>query len=1054
MAGKSTKAARKSSSIDPPVLGELSNLEVEFQAHREATAARFEEMQASFQKSLDANLLSYQGMLAEQFQKLFGNHLVLTTSGAAAIIQPDGSVRFGSVPAPTHGLLPMSESSSYIVLVRYEGKTLLGAGVSTVMVSGANSSVDMSTVLGAKGGSGIAGFQHIDRSQPQMGVSSSVLGAPPSLGLTQSFPLYHTHGVPNVVHNSHDMFSMNYSGPYTASGTNFSSSFPSCSSTPYIHQHTFVTTIAARNFSIDPTFATTITSHPLSPKASINTSSQSYFQIPPTQNQYHSYNSSQSYLDPNLPTMKQMRLDFGNYGGGDPVEWLNKCEQFFEFYQIPEERKLSIASMYLTDKASDRWYMFRHEFPPTWQGLADLLMREFSSYNRAACHAALARMNQTGSVEQVEQFMEQFTKLSRRTPGISQEVLVYFFIGGLREDIRADVQAFKPRSLYEACELARVYETRNWNLRHASRYNMAPRTEGSHPVTHIKPPISSMAKVSTGASYQGRNVQAVPSSNSNIKFKLTDSEFEARRARKQRYFCDSPYVPGHNYRKKGQLMSLEIVPDEDELMMLDSSESQREVPPITDLDEPLIRLQVMGDDSATTETMQLKGRLGNKSVHVLIDFGATHNFIHPQLLKGTKFPVQYFSPLNVRLASGAKMKTRGEVHAQLSLQDFNFAADFYILPVTGCEIELGAGWLKSLGDILWNFETMRMKFKVSELEYMLQGIVAPSASVISCKAMTRLLKKEKEAMLVQVQSLTTIEPAQSPPKDIQVLFDKYAALFEVPTSLPPARKQDHTIELLPNTPPVSVRPYRYPHFQKTEIEKIVQELLDNGVIRPSKSPFSSPVLLVKKKDGTWRMCVDYRALNSVTVKDKYPIPVVDELLDEVQGSTIFTKLDLRSGYHQIQMSVSDVSKTAFRTHNGHYDPDLPSHLEHLEMIFRQLQQHKLKVKQSKCSFGVRQVEYLGHVISAKGVSVDPKKVECIRTWEKPKTVKGLRGFLGLAGYYRKYVKNFGIIAKPLTDMLRIGGFQWSPLAEIAFEELKHALMTTPVLAFLILLNSL
>lgn len=115
---------------------------------------------------------------------------------------------------------------------------------------------------------------------------------------------------------------------------------------------------------------------------------------------------------------------------------------------------------------------------------------------------------------------------------------------------------------------------------------------------------------------------------------------------------------------------------------------------------------------------------------------------------------------------------------------------------------------------------------------------------------------------------------------IQTSIQSYDDIFQTPTTLPPAREQDHKIELMPNTPPVSVRPYRYLHFQKTEIEKIVQELLDNGVIRPSISPFSSPVLLVKKKDGSWRMCIDFRALNAVTVKDKYPIPVVDELLDE------------------------------------------------------------------------------------------------------------------------------------------------------------------------------
>lgn len=194
-------------------------------------------------------------------------------------------------------------------------------------------------------------------------------------------------------------------------------------------------------YSVAPIFATSTTPIPQQPQ---------FAQVTP---QYY----QGSYVDPNLPTMKHMKLDFSVFSGGDPVEWLNKADQYFELYQIPDERKLSNATMHLAGKASDQWYMFKHEFPNSWHGLSYLLMREFAGFNRADYQASLAKMSQTGSVEQ---YMEQFTRLSRRAPGFSQELLLSCFVGGLKDDIRIDVKSQKPRTLYEACELTKVFEER------------------------------------------------------------------------------------------------------------------------------------------------------------------------------------------------------------------------------------------------------------------------------------------------------------------------------------------------------------------------------------------------------------------------------------------------------------------------------------------------------------------------------------------------------------------------------------------------------------------
>jgi hypothetical protein len=361
-----------------------------------------------------------------------------------------------------------------------------------------------------------------------------------------------------------------------------------------------------------------------------------------------------------------------------------------------------------------------------------------------------------------------------------------------------------------------------------------------------------------------------------------------------------------------------------------------------------------------------------------------------------------------------------------------FTTDVMFLPHGSCEMVLGVQWLSTLGDIRkWNFKELRMEFMHNNRRVILSGTAKAPVHWVDGRKQLKMLEQSDQAemMMLCVYPNTGVElcsmeqdGSKTIEEELQPVIDYYADVFEIPKELPPQRSHDHRIPLIEGTPPENIRPYRHPPTQKDAIEAMVKELLEAGVIKPSHSPFASPVVMVKKKDNTWRMCIDYRQLNKNTIKDKFPIPLIEELIDELHGATIFSKLDLRSGYHQIRMFEDDVAKTAFKTHEGHYEflvmpfgltnapstfqalmnevfkpflrkftlvffddilvysKSLSDHVQHLTQILETMRHHKLYAKQSKCVFGTSQVEYLGHVISAQGVATEPSKIKAMETW--------------------------------------------------------------------------
>lgn len=347
--------------------------------------------------------------------------------------------------------------------------------------------------------------------------------------------------------------------------------------------------------------------------------------------------------------------------------------------------------------------------------------------------------------------------------------------------------------------------------------------------------------------------------------------------------------------------------------------------PTTDLQQlQLSRLSSHGFDGA--QTLKLFSTVHGHRLLIMIDSGASHCFISDHWARSLQLPVDSSATIAVVLGDGTRIRTSGVCKAvPFVISDHTFYITCYVFSLRSVDVILGVSWLAQLGDVTANWAKLTMCFEVAGKSVSLQG--DPSFTRRECMgADLEDYGQGDEAWLLWVMDSAASSTGTTPSlvdKAKKVELETLLALFpkvtQPPTGLPPARTHDHRIVLQEGVHPVSVRPYRYNQLQKDEMEKLVDEMLAAGIIQTSTSPYSSPVLLVRKKDGSWRFCVDYRALNKVTVADKYPIPVIQELLDELHGARWFSKLDLRAGYHQIRIVPEDVPKTAFRTHSGHYE---------------------------------------------------------------------------------------------------------------------------------------
>ncbi|XP_060216861.1 uncharacterized protein LOC132644288 [Lycium barbarum] len=494
------------------------------------------------------------------------------------------------------------------------------------------------------------------------------------------------------------------------------------------------------------------------------------------------------------------------------------------------------------------------------------------------------------------------------------------------------------------------------------------------------------------------------------------------------------------------------------------------------------------------ESLFVEATLKGKPVRIMVDTGATHNFIIEE--KAKELSLSYVSSDSLlKTVNCLPTDVNGfapKVH--LVLGNWQGFTDFTVSPMDVFDIVLGLDfWYEINAFISPRLNQLLIRDPSCSCDVPLIRVHQSGVRLSAMQLIKGFKKGEPTflATLVAVADENSAKEGEALPPCVQRVLEENKDVMpnELPKQLPPRKEVDHQIELVPGAKPPAMTPYRMAPPELEELRKQLKELLESGHIRPSKAPFGAPVLFQKKKEGTLRLCIDYRAHNKVTVKNKYPIPLIVDLFDRLGQAKVFTKMDLQKGYYQVRIAEGDESKTTCVTRYGAfewlvmpfgltnapatfctlmnklfhpfldqfvviylddivvYSNSLEEHLKHLRTVFQVLRENDLCVKQEKCTFAQPQVQFLGHTISQGEIRMDSDKVSAIQDWKTPTTVTELRSFLVLANYYRRFILGYSAIAAPLTDMLKKGReWKWTPLCQEAFEGLKGAIVKEPILA--------
>ncbi|XP_031106210.1 uncharacterized protein LOC116010851 [Ipomoea triloba] len=756
--------------------------------------------------------------------------------------------------------------------------------------------------------------------------------------------------------------------------------------------------------------------------------------------------------------------------------FLWQMEQYFENLSLNEDAKrIKAAVPYLTDTAM-LWWRRKHSDIErgtcrinTWEDFKKELKRHF--YPENVVYEARRKLRELKQRGPIRDYVQEFTTLILQIPNLSEDDLLFHFTDGLQQWAKQEVQRRNAQTVDEAIAVAESLI----DFRSPSNFDPSKRRD--------KYPAK-------GGGERTRDTQRRAPTRSwdrNAARKEYEEKKNAFLSKMACFVCKGP----HPMRDCPKLGSLSAILEQHEAKMQEEEEASK-----------MGSLQLLNALNAktmpTTKSkglMYVEALINGKPTKALVDTGATHNFMTEEEarrlgLHWTKGE-GWLKTVNAR-AQPLHGTARG---VELGLGTWRGLVNFSVAPMDDFKVVLGMDFLRQVAAIpMPSFSTMCILEKGSPC--MIPTVEAPEkraneAAQLSAMQVTKGIKKGEPTFLAVLDMDGEGKEASVVPPSIRVVLDENKDVMpeRLPKELPPRREVDHTIELEPGAKPPARAPYRMSPNELEELRRQLNELLESGMLRPSKAPFGAPVLFQKKHDGSLRMCVDYRALNKVTIKNRYPIPLIADLFDQLGGAKIYTKMDLQKGYYQVRIAEGNEPKTACVTRYGSfewmvmpfgltnapatfctlmnkifqpyldrfvvvylddivvYSNSIEEHVEHLRTVFQVLRENKLYVKQEKCTFATEEVHFLGHIIGHGKLKMDQAKVKAILDWEAPTKVTELRSFLGLVNYYRRFIEGYSKRAAPLTDLLKKGKtWVWSEDCQKAFDDLKAAVSQEPVLA--------